>query len=201
MSSIRRGPIPSDLGWLVDFLDDTEERLRTLEGPDGGQAAGVLAYLAGLRTYGVNAFNFNTGTVPNDGVTRWFDLDASVTLQIPTRKFLVTASVGEASVTPGGSVVQAWISYEILDANGDNIASTGALGHNSGRLYTSSRIGLSISTGPQKHEVFDVDNNPGPYTVKLYAGFWSPNTNTTAASCQFNDPSLIVQVIGEGAGA
>lgn len=199
--NIRRGPIPSDLGWLADTLDDTEERLRTLEGPDGGQAAGVLAYLAGLRTYGVNAFNKNTGTVPNDNVTRYFDLEASVTLAIPTRKFLVTASVGEASVVPGGSFVIAHITYDIRDANFVEIAGSGTLGHNRGRLYTATRLGLSISTGPQKHEIFDPVANPGPYTVRLFGGMWVASANTTPASTQFNDPSLVVQVIGEGAGA
>lgn len=201
MANIRRGPIPSDLGWLTDYLDGHEERLRTLEGPDGGQAAGVLAYLASLRTYGVSANSLNTGTVANDAAVHWFDLDASVTLSIPTRKFLVTASLGEASVTPGGNFVVSYISYRILDANLATIAGSGALGHNSGRLYTDRRIGLSISTGPQKHEIVDTTANPGPYLVQLFGGMWVATANTTPASTQFNDPSLIVQVIGEGAGA
>lgn len=35
--NLRRGPIPSDIGDLVDELDDIQERLRTLEAP-GGEA-------------------------------------------------------------------------------------------------------------------------------------------------------------------
>lgn len=35
MRSSRQGAIPSDLGWLVDELDDFAQRLRTLEAPSG----------------------------------------------------------------------------------------------------------------------------------------------------------------------
>lgn len=200
MANIRRGPIPSDLGWLTDYLDGHEERLRTLEGPDGGQAAGVLSYLASLRTYGASGANLNTGTVPNDGIDHWFDLSVSISLAIPTRKFVVTASVGEASVTPGGSFVVSYITYRVVDSNG-SVTPNAAIRANSGRLYTDQRIGLSISTGPQRHEIVDTTANPGPYLVQLFGGMWVATANTTPASTQFNDPSLIVQVIGEGAGA
>ena len=33
MANIRRGAIPSELGWLIDMLDDYGDRLRTLEAP------------------------------------------------------------------------------------------------------------------------------------------------------------------------
>lgn len=200
MANIRRGPIPSDLGWLTDYLDGHEERLRTLEGPDGGQAAGVLSYLASLRTYGASGANLNSGTVPNDALDHWFNLNVSISLAIPTRKFLVTASLGEASASPGGNYVTSYVSYQIVDAYG-NVIPGGGVATNLGRLYTATRLGVSISTGPQKHEIVDTTANPGPYLVQLFGGMWVATANTTPASTQFNDPSLIVQVIGEGAGA
>lgn len=42
MANIRRGPIPSDLGWLNDLLDDYSERLRKLEAPSGEQLANLV---------------------------------------------------------------------------------------------------------------------------------------------------------------
>lgn len=200
MTNIRRGPIPSDLGWLADELDAIGDRLRTLEGPDGGQAAGVLAYLAGLRTYGGTAPSFNSGSVPNDAVTRWFDSTIAITLDVPTKKLLVTASVGEASVDPDGSFVIGRVSYEIRDSSGA-VLSGCAVGTNSGKIYTAERMGLSISTGPQRHEIVDPIANPGPYTVSLFGGMWVAAANAGPCSTQYNDPSLVVQVIGEGAGA
>lgn len=46
--NINRGPIPSDLGWLVDVLDDVEERLRTIEAPDGSQFTQTVTTLQAL---------------------------------------------------------------------------------------------------------------------------------------------------------
>lgn len=199
-ANIRRGEIPSELGWLVDILDGYEERLRTLEGPDGGQAAGVLSYLAGLRTYGATDNLLTTGTVANDALYHYFESEAVITLSVPTRKFLVTASTSEASIQPGGSFVIGGVTYKIIDANGVDLPGS-YLGGNMGRLYTATRLGLSISTGPQRHEIVDPIANPGPYTITLYCAMWVGASNTTPASTQFTDLSLVAQVIGEGAGA
>ena len=35
MGNSRRGPIPSELGWLIDALDGFEDRLKILESPSG----------------------------------------------------------------------------------------------------------------------------------------------------------------------
>ena len=43
-----QGSIPSDLGWLVDMLDDYERRLRTLEAPSGEALGNTVAKLAAL---------------------------------------------------------------------------------------------------------------------------------------------------------
>lgn len=48
MLNNRRGPIPSELDWLIDTLDGYEERLRTLEAPSGENLSATVAKLQGL---------------------------------------------------------------------------------------------------------------------------------------------------------
>lgn len=48
MLSSRRGPIPSELDWLIDTLDSYEERLRTLEAPSGEALGSTVAKLQAL---------------------------------------------------------------------------------------------------------------------------------------------------------
>lgn len=43
-----QGSIPSELGWLVDTLDDYERRIRTLEAPSGEALGNTVAKLAAL---------------------------------------------------------------------------------------------------------------------------------------------------------
>lgn len=50
MASGRRGPIPDELGWLIDALDDYAERLRTLEAPSGEALSNTVAKLQALVT-------------------------------------------------------------------------------------------------------------------------------------------------------
>ena len=50
MRSRRQGSIPSDLGWLVDELDDIAERLRTLEAPSGEALGSTVTKLQALVT-------------------------------------------------------------------------------------------------------------------------------------------------------
>jgi hypothetical protein len=50
MRGTRQGPIPSDLGWLVDELDGFAERLRTLETPSGESLGNTVAKLTALVT-------------------------------------------------------------------------------------------------------------------------------------------------------
>lgn len=46
--NIRRGPLPTELGDLIDTLDDIEERLRTIEAPGGEALANTVATLQAL---------------------------------------------------------------------------------------------------------------------------------------------------------
>lgn len=44
----RQGAIPSELGWLLDELDDHSQRLRTLEAPSGEALGSTVAKLTDL---------------------------------------------------------------------------------------------------------------------------------------------------------
>lgn len=48
MRSSRQGAIPSELGWLIDELDDLSSRLRTLEAPSGEALGSTVAKLTAL---------------------------------------------------------------------------------------------------------------------------------------------------------
>ena len=198
--STRRGPVPSELAWLIDELDDYRERIGALEAPDATTTAGVLPYLSSLKTLAAGgAPAVGTGTVANDNVVHWFasSPDTGVTMECPTGRMLVTASVGEASLTPGGSFVIGYVSYSVRDNLG--VAIPGAtLGANSGRFYTNQRAGISISSGPQLVTI-DRATYPGPYLVRAFVGLWVASANTLPCSGTFNDLALVAQVIGEGA--
>lgn len=46
--NVRRGPLPSEIGDLIDTLDDLEARLQTLEAPSGEALANTVATLQAL---------------------------------------------------------------------------------------------------------------------------------------------------------
>lgn len=202
-----RGNLPTELGFLIDMLEDFEQRIDTLETPDGaqrndtvGRVVATLAYLASLQTYAASpAASVSTGTVPNDAQIYWFATtpDTGLTIDIPTGKATVEASVGEASLTPGGNFVVGYVSYSVRDANGINIPGH-ALGNNTGRLYTNQRLGLSVSTGPNSVVIPDPVAYPGPYLIRAFVGMWAATANTTPVSGVFNNPTLRVSVIGDG---
>lgn len=193
---------------LVEKIARLDKRVRDLESPSGTQKFGAvsgieetLAYLASLVTLADNgASALNTGTVANDNVFHWFATSPDTrvdNLQVPTGKLMVTASCGEASIIPGGSFVIAAVTYSVRDANGVAIPGA-ALGDNRGRRYTNVREGAGLTTNQQLVEIPDMDAYPGPYVVRAFFGMWVSNLNTTACSTIFSDPSLVVQVIGDG---
>lgn len=169
------------------------EKARTLEG-----LSRAVDYLASLRVYATNGGGWNTGTIPNDQVLRWDDGSTVeiANIDVPWRKMLVTASVGEASVAPAtDGYIEAFVSFWVLDANGD--VAVDFRSYYAGRFYTKERAGISISTGPRLVTV-NPDVNPGPYTVRLQFGHWASIVGTGSPSIQFNSPSLTVQIIGDG---
>lgn len=198
-----RTPV-DDLRAQAEKFRKIDGRLDALERPTGTQRGGALgniertlAYLASLKTYGVDAALFATGTVANDGIVHWFTTSPDLridTVDAPTRKFVVTVSCGEASITPGGSYVISYVGFSVYDANGIN---TG-VGFRSGQRYTNSREGIGLTTFPQHIEIVDPIAHPGPYSVRALVGMWVATLNTNPCSTQFSDLSLVVQIIGDG---
>lgn len=191
------------------MLADQKKRA-ALERSTGTQRAravarlqGAVDYLASLVTYFAQGSNFNTGTVPGDDTFHWFEAtpdSCEITgMEIPTGKCLVAATVGEASVQPGGSYVVATISFEIYDGGGNLIPGTDSSGtaDHHARLFTNARMGASLNT-PDYLAEFDPVEYPGPYRAVMKFGMWVSSLNTSACSTQFNYPSLRVQVIGDG---
>lgn len=193
--------ISEELGKLSTRLDKLEMPSGTSSFQTTTKMQATLAYLASLEAYGDNGSHTSTGTVPNNDTWYYFATapndTAIVGVDFPTSRALVTASVGEASVTPGGSFVIANVSFEVTDGLGNVVPGYGRGGFAQGRLYTNSRLGLSISTGPVEVAV-DRLATPPPYTVRLFGGMWVASANTTPASTVFNTPTLRVEVIGDG---
>lgn len=190
--------LPETLKALGKSLQDAQratgtEKNRTLE-----QLGKAVDYLSSLQLYSRNGGNWNTGTIPNDQVSRWDDGSGVeiANIAVPHNKMQVTASVGEASVSPAaGGYVIAYISFWVLDVNG---AVTGDnRSYFAGRFYTGQRAGISISTGPRLVTV-NPATNPGPYTVRVQFGHWATTAGTGDPWIQFNSPSLNVQIIGDG---
>lgn len=205
-------PAPSrdGMGALADEITRLRARIGELEKSTGTQRAQAVAtlqaavdYLASLVTYFAQGSNFNTGTVADDDTFHWFEStpdSCEITgMEIPTGKCLIAATVGEASVQPGGSSVVATISFELYDGGGNLIpgtASSGTADHHA-RLFTTAQMGASLNT-PDYLAEFDPVEYPGPYRAVMKFGMWVSSANTSACSTQFNYPSLRVQVIGDG---
>ncbi|UYL87151.1 minor tail protein [Microbacterium phage OscarSo] len=94
----RQGPIPSELGWLVDELEDLAERLRTLETPSGEALSSTVAKLQDLVTDIQNQLNaFMAGKYSNAQID---SKDAAVAAQISP----AIASALAGNVTVGGNL-------------------------------------------------------------------------------------------------
>lgn len=194
-------------GDVVDRIRRLETEVKRLKAPSGTQRAGsvaqieaTVAYLASLQTLGSAPVSaFTTPTIPNDATTYWYATSPDCRIDdidIPTGQCLIEASVGEASLTPGGSFVIGYVGYSLRDANGVAIPGAG-LGTKTGRLYTDIRLGMSISTGSQMVEI-DQELYPGPYVARGFVGMWAATGNTAPVSGVFQGLALRVQVIGEG---
>lgn len=198
-------PPRDDLGPLIDELRDIRRQLRELQKPTGSQYASTTAtvgatvdYLASLVKVSVGTASYNSGTIPNDGVTRWYTnpTPLDVVVAVKTGVCTVTVEAGEASMT--GEYVQAFCGFAVKDANGVIVPGYG-LGAITGRLYTANlRLGARIATPSKPVTITNPVANPGPYTISGFFGAWSSTLNTTASSIQFNDLAMTVEVIGSG---
>lgn len=212
----RRGAIPSDLGWLVDELDSYGRRLDTLEQPTGSQAnsnssrltaqianlSKIVTYLTGLRFHNDTGANVSFTDQPSDGTWRYFSTGAAqpaateVTVACPTGKMIVSAACGEASVTPPMGYCITELSVRVTDANGVGMT-VGTVGCFA-RLYTNQRFGQSLRTNDALVTIADPIANPGPYRVRLVVGLWGVNGNLGTMTVAINQPSITVQIIGDG---
>ena len=190
---------------LAETLKQQDKSIQDAQRPTGteknqtlAQLAKSIDYLSSLQYYARNGGNWNTGTIPNDQTTRWDDgsVVEIANIDVPWKKMLVTASVGEASVAPAsGGYVIAFVSFWVLDVTGG--VAVDFRSYYAGRFYTNERAGISISTGPRLVTV-NPDVNPGPYTVRVQFGHWATTAGTGDPWIQFNSPSLNVQIIGDG---
>lgn len=128
MINNRRGPIPSELDWLIDTLDGYEERLRTLEAPSGENLSATVAKLQGLVkpvtiyrredpapiTAAASAVAASSTPVP-DGYTRALvHVTASATLRSNEATGVSTLFTCAAIISPvvGGTFYNQWGSID-----------------------------------------------------------------------------------------
>jgi hypothetical protein len=198
---------PREGGLLADVLRAQDDRQRDVERASGTQRANSLRrlqrmidYLASLVTFAASGDGWNSGSIPLDETIRWNDGNVvEITgLEIPTDRMTVEASVGEASIQPGGDYVTAFISFRVYDVNGALVPVNEGVATRAGRIFTNQRIGMTISTGPRPVTITDRAAHPGPYTVRVQYGAWAASANGTECSIQFNAPSLTVEIIGDG---
>lgn len=137
--------------------------------------------LAGRVTVSAAAPTFNTGSIPTGGVMTWYTGNqASVTLNVPTGKMLITVNTGEASLSGGSGAMGAGVSYSVPTAGigvggpeSRNFTPGGAIG---GPLIVSRVVTVS----------------PGVHTVNGVCGAYA---FLAGMSVNFLSPVVTVQVI------
>lgn len=110
MRSSRQGAIPSELGDLIDELDDVQRRLRTLEAPSGEALGNTVAKLRAL-VEDIQA------QIDQWAATRW--TNAQITAEIENRISirLAAAFAGNVSIT-GSLTVNGPVAAASLSAGG-----------------------------------------------------------------------------------
>lgn len=183
--------MPADEATTLRRIADLERQMRELAPSIADSFGSTVAHLRSLVTVGEGRPSLSTGTVPGDSTRRWFDTSspASVTVNAPTGRVLITVACGEASLNPGNSTAIAYASFQI---SGPTIGTWWPVGTSTARLFLTSRTGhmgvpLSISLP------VDVQNWE-PVTVTAKFGLWSSSA-TSLASCEFANPYINVQVI------
>lgn len=87
-----QGSIPSELGWLVDMLDDYERRLRTLEAPSGEALSNTVAKLAALVS------NIQA-QLDAWAATRWTNAQIAAEIDARVNAAIAAAFAGNVSIT------------------------------------------------------------------------------------------------------
>lgn len=176
-------------------IADLERAMRELGPSVAGSFQSTVAtlqaqvdYQAGLITRGGSAANYALNPIPGDQVIRYSNSAVSITMPVPTGRVLVTVGCGNATVAPGNSAAEGWVTFNITREGDAGV--WWANGIRSARLHTElgNRIGAAIATT----EV--VTCGPGTRTFTLSFATWSDST-TTAASVLIDSPYIVVQVI------
>lgn len=106
MRSSRQGAIPSELGNLIDELDDVQRRLRTLEAPSGEALGNTVAKLSAL-------IDDIRAQIDAWALTRW--TNAQILAQIDAK--IAAAFAGNVSIT-GSLTVNGAIAGASLSTGG-----------------------------------------------------------------------------------
>lgn len=137
--------------------------------------------LASRITVSSTAPPFNTGTIPITPDMIWYTGNqASLTLNVPTGKMLITVMVGEASLSGGASSMGAAVSYSVPTAGI-------VVGGPEGRNFTT---GEAMGSPLVVSRVVNV--TPGVHTVNGVCGAYA---YASGMSVNFMTPVLTVQVI------
>lgn len=144
-------------------------------------ANAAVADLAGRITVNATAPGFNSGAIAGAGAIQWYTANkASLTLNVPTGKMLITVTCGEASLSGTASGMGATISYAVPTAGI-------AVGGPEGRNYTTAP---AIASPILVSRVVSV--TPGVHTVEGIVGAYSFSAGN---SVNYNTISLTVEVI------
>jgi len=145
MRSSRQGPIPSELGALIDELDDVQRRLRTLEAPSGESLGSTVEKLRASIAQTVQpasiyklvdpatitsaASNVASASVlVPDGYTRAIvNVTASATLRSNEAAGGWTLLMVAAIITGGGSAYNQWASVDGQKYGGASASSAAVL--------------------------------------------------------------------------
>lgn len=123
-----RGKIPSDLGWLVDDLDELFRRIRTLETPSGEARTATVAKLTALVTsLQAQVDEYLATRYTNDQLYTKSEVDNLIASQIAaafagnvtvTGSLTVNGALAAASVSTAGSVSAGGISGDTINISG-----------------------------------------------------------------------------------
>lgn len=145
MRSIRNGALSTDLGFLIDTLDDFERRIRTLEAPSGESLGNTVAKLAASIAQTVKpasiyklvdsaaitsaASDVATVSVPvPDGYTRAIvNVTASATLRSNDAAGGWALLMVAATIIGGGSAYNQWASVDGQKYGGTSASSAAVL--------------------------------------------------------------------------
>lgn len=123
--STRQGAIPSELGWLVDELDDFADRLRTFEAPSGESLSNTVAKLQAL----VADIQAQLDTW---AASRWTNAQIDARIDSKVAAAIAAAFAGNVTITGSlavnGALVAASLSTAGALSAGGTVTLTGARG-------------------------------------------------------------------------